>query len=350
LTTLRQRRVLGSVLIALVPVLLVALVLTPGVRGPLGRCLSTIGADGFGGDEGDVRLPLDRTKGITAGHPVFLGGVERGLRPVAWVVGVEEHAVRLRFAPGEPVEGPWRLVALQASSGLGEALTVAVPPAVADDLGGRLYARLERLLQEAVLPEIEKHLPAFFSRVDPRTDPRAREVFDAVGATVLERLQPFADEVGDVVTRDLEAHFDLLDRMGILWKVVRGDAKGLAEQLLPVAEKSVKTWWAGNRDEVLGAVGEAIVDEAPRWQAWLTGEVWDAAKEEIAGPVLEAQKERIEAEAEEAIREVLDVVVSAPGGGFRTRFAAVLRSQLLNKDEPLLLIERRDGAGPEDAR
>lgn len=339
--TRRQRRILGSVLLALLPVLLVALLLTPVVRVPLGRSLETLGLDLLASDAGDLRLVLaNPPEGLVPGHPVYQAGVDRGLWPVAWVVAVEPEAVRIRFAPGEAVGGTrWRLVALDAPTGLGDAWQLAVPPEVAADLGPKLSARLERLLSEAILPEIRARLPSFLARIDPRKDPRAREVLGAVGAAVVERVRPYVNDLGDAVARDLKDHFDLLERLGLLWGMVRGDARGLAKKLLPIAEQSAQTWWLEHRDEVLKAAGEAVMDEAPRWQGWLTKEVWAAAREELAEPLLDGKREQIEAAADDAIRVVLQAVVEAPGGGFRTRFAAVLRSRLLEKDEPLLLLE-----------
>ena len=339
--TRRQRRILGSVLLVLLPVLLVTLLLTPGVRVPLGRTLETLGVDAFASDTGDLRLELQRPPpGLVPGHPVYQAGVDRGLWPVAWVTAIEPAAVRIRFAPGERVRDTgWRLVALDAPTGLGDAWRVAVPPEVAADLESRLSVRLERLLTEAILPEVHTRLPSFLARVDPRKDPRAREVLGAVGSAVVERVRPYVRDLGDAVARDLKDHFDLLERLGLLWGMVRGDARGLARKLLPIAEASVKRWWRKHQDEVLAAAGEAVMDEAPRWQAWLTREVWAAAREELAEPLLDAKRDEIEAAADDAIRVVLHAVVEAPGGGFRTRFAAVLRSRLLEKDEPLLLLE-----------
>jgi hypothetical protein len=322
-------------------VLLIALLLTPAVRLPLGRSLETIALDAFASDAGDLRLEVvDPPPGLRPGHPVYQAGLDRGLWPVAWVVGVEADAVRIRFAPGETVGGVrWRLVALDAPSGLGDAWQVAIPPEVAAELGGRLSARLERLLAEAILPEVQRRLPSFLARVDPRKDPRAREVLGAVGTAVVERVRPYVNELGNAVARDLKDHFDLLDRLGLLWGMVRGDTRGLAKKLLPIAEASVRRWWRKHQDAVLAAAGEAVMDEAPRWQGWLLNEVWSAAREELAEPLLAAKREQIEDAADDAIQAVLDTVVTAPGGGFRTRFAAVLRSRLLEKDEPLLLLE-----------
>jgi len=337
--TRRHRRIAGSALLLLLPLLLVVLLLRPAVREPLGRSLATVGVDLFGGDEGDLRLPVKVPSGLVPGHPVYLAAEERGLRPVAYVVGVETDALRLRFAPGEAREGQWRLLALDAPSGLGDSWRMAVPPDVAADLGSRLSTRLKTLLTDAILPELQERLPAFLARVDPRRDARSREVLSAVGRSVVQRLQPYVDSLSDAVARDMEAHFDLLDRLGLLWKMLRGDARGLARKVMPVAKRSVQQWWSLHQDEVLTAAAQAVLAEAPRWTSWLENDVWNAAREELGEPVLEARRKQIEGAAEDALHEVLDAVVTAPGGGFRTRFAAMLRSRLLKKGEPLLLLE-----------
>lgn len=339
----RSRRILGSVLLTLFPAFLLALILQGAVRRPLGRTFETITSDWFAGSEGDLRLPLASTDGVTVGHPVFRAAHADGLEPVAHVTKVESGAACLRFAPGSAPGGEggsWRLVAWPAPSGLADAWEVAVPPETAAELGRKLSDRLGRVLEEVVFPDLERRLPAFLGRIDPRTDPRAREVFDTVGNEVAERLQPFLDDLAGRIARDLETHFDLLDRLGLLWTVVRGDAEGLERKLRPVAERSVATWWSENRDRVLTVVGEGVNAQAPVWQTWFGHEAWSAAREELVEPLLASHRARLEKEAEGAIRDVLDAVVDAPGGGFRTRFAAMLRSHLLEKDEPLLLLER----------
>lgn len=338
----RSRRLLGSALLILGPVLLIAILLQPSVLAPARTTVATLVADVFDPDAGTVRLPLERpARSVRPGHPIYEAGVDRGLRPVGWVVEATPDAIRMRWAPGSSVKAGarWRLLVVDAPSGLGAAWNVAVPPDVAAELGARLRPRLERLLAESVLPELRARLPSFLERVDPRKDPKAREVLSAVGAAVVARVRPYVQQLGDAVARDLKDHFDLLDRLGLLWGMVRGDSRGLARKLLPIAEASVQRWWRAHQDEVLTTAGEAVMDEAPRWQRWLTNEVWSAAREELAEPLLEARRAQIEEAADDAIRVLIDAVVEAPDVGFRTRFAAVLRSLLLDKDEPLLLLE-----------
>ena len=163
---------------------------------------------------------------------------------------------------------------------------------------------------------------------------------DAVGAEVLARLKPLAGGLADQVVGDVERRLDLLDRLGLLWKLAVGDGKGLTRKLVPVAEESVERWWEAHQGEVLTAVGDGIAARSEALEGWLLADVLPAAREEILEPALRAQGERLEREAEGAIEEVLSAVVSAPEGGFRVRFAAVLRSRLLGKDEPLLLLSR----------
>ena len=54
--------------------------------------------------------------------------------------------------------------------------------------------------------------------------------------------------------------------------------------------------------------------------------------------MLAAQRARLEAEAEALLRRAADEVALAPGGGFRPRFASVLRTHLLGRGEALLLL------------
>ena len=57
--------------------------------------------------------------------------------------------------------------------------------------------------------------------------------------------------------------------------------------------------------------------------------------------MLEAHRARLEQIAEDALGRAVDAIVLAPEGGFRVRFAAVLRTRLLDKRAPLLLLEER---------
>ncbi len=340
----RWQRVTGSGLLLAFPVALVVLLFSPGVYEPLGRTVRTLLADAFGGTETPWRYAVAGADRLEPGHPVFRADRTGALEPVAWVTGADGGAVYLRFAPGEaPAEyesQAFRLVSVGAPTGVGDSFDLAVPPDVAEELGKSISDRLERLFAETLKPELEKRLPAFLARVDPRNDPRAKEVFDIVGRAIVDRLRPLADEVTGDVVDELERHFDLLERLGLLWKVVRGDGRGLEGALRPVVERTLERWWNENSGRVIQAVGDGLAAEGPRWQEWLQTEVLQAAREELAEPILISQRVRLEREAEGAIRDVMRVVVEAPDGGFRVRFAAVLRSRLLEKDDPLLLLER----------
>ena len=85
---------------------------------------------------------------------------------------------------------------------------------------------------------------------------------------------------------------------------------------------------------------DGVADTAPTWRPWLGADVLQAALEELAEPVLATNRAQLEREAEAVMGDVLRTVVRAPEGGFRVRFAAILRSRLLEKDEPLLLLRR----------
>ncbi len=333
-------RALGIALLVALPLLFVAFLWMPSVRKPLGRALGVVTADAFGGEGGDLQLPVASTEGLRAGDPIFLATRAGSLRPVAWIAGVQADRVGVRMAPGETLDGAWRLHVLPSPTGLSDSWEVALPPEVAERIQGRLRERVRVLMQDAILPEAQRRLPSFLARVDPRTDEKARGVVDAVGKEILARLRPFGDELTKAVAQDLQKKLDLLQRLGLLWKVVQGDGDGIREDLVPVALATAERWWGENRNDVLTAVGEGIAAQGKSLQAWVLEDVLAAARDELAAPILEAQRARIEAEADRLLREVMDEVVSAPEGGFRVRFAAVLRSRLLEKDAPLLLLER----------
>lgn len=332
-------RILGRVLLVALPAVLIALLLTPAVRRPLGRALSVLGADLFASADGDRQLPVATTAGVKAGDPIFLATRAGSLRPVAWVAGVSEGQVGVRFAPGEALSGDWRLDVIASPSGFADSWQLALPVEVSERLQRRVRDRVRTLLDEAILPEARRRLPAFLERVDPRKDERAREVADAVAAEVIARLRPYGDDLTKAVARDLQKKLDLLDRLGLLWKVVQGDGEGIREDLVPVALATAERWWSENRNAVMTAVGEGVAAQASAWQAWLADDVLSAAREELAGPILDAQRSRLEQEADRLLNEVLNEVVAAPEGGLRVRFAAMVRSRLLEKDAPLLLLE-----------
>jgi len=157
------------------------------------------------------------------------------------------------------------------------------------------------------------------------------------------RLEPLADELAAHVTREVEKKFDLLDRLGLLWKMVRGDGQGLRRELVPVAKQAAARWWEVNKDRVLGAVGDGLRQQMPLVRAWVEGELLDAALDELVAPIWQAQRPRLEAEAEALLRVAASTFVESPTGGFRVRFATAIRHVLLGKRSALLLLEPAEG-------
>lgn len=333
------RRLFGSAVLAGLALLVALGFSRPDVRHRLGRVLGAMAHDAFvRGGEGDVRFALADPGGIRRGDPVFLEARATALRPVAYVTAVGTDGVRVRAAPGETLPEGRVLERLAPPYGLRDALDMAVPEPVRARLAASFDATLRGLLAEAILPEVRRRLPAFLERVDPRTDEEARQVLDAVGGEVLERLRPLGDELARQVADDVKERFDFLERVGLLWDLLRGDAEALREQVTPVALKSAADWWEANQEAVLTRVGEGIAARLPELQRWALDDVLPAARDEIASPVIEAQAGAIEAAADRLVRRVADDVVEAPEGGFRLRFRSVLRTRLLEKDEPLLLL------------
>ena len=87
------------------------------------------------------------------------------------------------------------------------------------------------------------------------------------------------------------------------------------------------------------ALGSAIQGRLAELKAWAGGELFQAARSELVEPILAAQRERLEEESEEILRSAADEFIRAPSGGFRVRFAAILRTHLLQKRTALLLLE-----------
>jgi hypothetical protein len=88
------------------------------------------------------------------------------------------------------------------------------------------------------------------------------------------------------------------------------------------------------------ALGRAFSAHGKDFKDWAGGELFEAARDELVLPVLEAQGRRLESEGETLLRAAAKEFVEAPEGGFRVRFAQMLRTQLLNKKTALLLLER----------
>ncbi len=296
----------------------------------------------------DAVLPVPSLQGIDRGLPVFvLGGAHEG-RPVAHVLDFGEGArgpwVELRFAPGEETVGPWRLRAYPPSRKLRSAFDMAVTGEAAQRFGAEVGRRMEALWSDVLLPDLKARLPGFLERIDPTQDTEARAMMKSLSRKVMAELDPLLDDLANYVTRAVRKKFDLLDRLGLLVKVVSGDSKGLSRKILPVAKAAARRWWDENEPRVLKAVGKAFGEEMPAIRAWATGELFDAAREELAEPIFHARRDRLVSEGEALLKKAADEFVRAPEGGFRVRFAAVLRSQLLSKKTALLVLERAQPA------
>jgi hypothetical protein len=208
--------------------------------------------------------------------------------------------------------------------------------------GGEVARRLELLWNDAILPEAERRFPAFVARIDPTKDTEARPLVEGLSASIMTKLAPLLDDLSNTVTAAVKRKFDLLDRLGLLFKLVRGDAKGLKKQIMPVAVAAAQQWWLQRREAVLAAIGAAIGENAGELRAWAGGELLEAARAELVEPILAAQRERLESEGEALLKHAAREFVTAPGGGLRVRFATLLRTQLLDKKRALLLLERTE--------
>ncbi len=311
----------------------VLLLSSPGVRGPLlrtGRAL--LGLPPVGAVERTF-LVAD-ARGVEPGAPVF---AEQGApaTPVGYVERVEGDRLTLRLSPGGPAP---TLTCLPPSRSWPEALALALPPAASARLATALEERLARTFREALLPAVEARLPAFLARVDPRADAATRALLAGLSETLLARLTPLLEGLTQEVSDAVDARFDLLDRLGLLWKLVRGDAAGLRRSVLPVAREVAAGWWGRHAEEVVRAVGQGLEERRDSLRAWLTGPAWEAARDELLRPTLAEARGRLAAEVEGLAREALEEVALAPGGGFRPRFASVLRTHLLGRGQALLLL------------
>jgi uncharacterized protein (DUF2267 family) len=338
----RLRILAGSVVLIGTLLTAVAVVARPAVTRPAARVARVLWSALDAEREDDLVARVPDLRGIRPGLPAFRDDDAGTTRPVAHVVRCGRDAdgawVRLRFEPGVDPIGPWKLRAYPPSRKLRAALETAVTREAAARFGAQVAARVRALWSEALLPEAKRRLPDFLARIDPTRDTEARRLVTVLAGALRTHLDPLLDGLLAHIAAAVKHKFDLLDRLGMLWKVVRGDAHGLERELAPVAKDAARTWWAQHQGDVLQAVGHALDEHAAEVQAWVGGELLDAAREELAGPVFEAQRPRIEAEAQRLLRSAADAFVNAPGGGFRVRFAAVLRTNLLDKRTALLLL------------
>lgn len=342
----RLHQLVGSAVLLTTLLGLVLLLTSPTVATPAARVAATIGSALEAERDDDLVLPVPSTAGLHAGLPVFFLGEPPESRPIAHVAaygtGTNGPWVRLRFEPGATRTGPWSLRHYPPSRKIKAAYETVVTPEAAARFGKEVVERLEALWEDAVLPEARQHLPAFLARIDPTEDTQSRLLLDAFSKTVIAELEPLLDQLASHVTSAIKAKFDVLERLGLLWKAVSGDEKGLKKEILPVAKEAARAWWEGNQREVLEALGRAFSAHADEFKAWAGTELFEAARDELILPVLEAQGERLEAEGERLLRAAAKEFVEAPEGGFRVRFAQMLRTQLLNKKTALLLLERTE--------
>ncbi|MDJ0522294.1 MAG: hypothetical protein QNJ90_09495 [Planctomycetota bacterium] len=341
---LRIRFVLGTCVLLGALGALAWLLATPAVSGPALRVASALASSIETDRPEDVILAVPALDGIQPGLPVFHLDGEEERRPVAHVHDMGSGAtgawVHLRFEPGEDPAGPWGLSVYPPSRKLSSAVKMAVTDEAARRFSRDLGDRVETIWTDLLLPDLERRLPGFLKRIDPTEDTEARAVMLALTSSAMKRLDPLLEGLAKWVTWKVNHELDTLDRLGLLVKFVRGDSKGLSRKVLPIAKAAVQFWWKENEANVLKAVGAAVEEQYPAIRKWVAGEVFDAARQELAEPIWKEHRERLEREGEALLRRAADEFVKSPEGGFRVRFAAVLRAQLLNKKTALLVLER----------
>jgi len=339
----RVKLYVGSAVLVAAIVGWIAILASPGVARPAGRVLASLGSALVEEREDDLVVHVDTLSGVARGLPAYFSDPAGDTRPIAHVVTQGSDAdgpwLRLRFEPGESSAGPWHLRVYPPDRKLGSALDLAVTPEAARRFGRDIAQRLEILWEEAILPEAEERLPTFLARIDPAGETEARTLVRGLAQSALRELDPLLDDLSAHVAVAVKGKFDLLARLGILWKVVRGDAEGLQREILPVAKNAARAWWKEHEAEVVQALGSAIQGRLAELKSWAGGELFQAARSELVQPILAAQRERLEEESEEILRSAADEFIRAPSGGFRVRFAAILRTHLLRKRTALLLLE-----------
>ena len=339
----RRKQLFGGCVLGAALVCGIGALLSPAVRSPAARVAAVLQSGLQAERSDDLVVALPTTAGLSAGLPAWAVDAAGDARPVAHVAafgsGPEGAWVRLRFEPGEDAAASWTLHAHPPDRRLGAALEMGLTAEGAKRFGAEIATRLERLWLEALLPEAEQRWPAFLARIDPSEDTEARALLQGLSKSALTRLDPLLDDLATHVTSAIKEKFDMLDRVGLLWKVVKGDANGLQREVLPVAKTATQAWWTANEERVLSALGAALHEHRDDLQQWIGGELFEAARGELVEPILAAQRTRLEREGEAILRMAADAFVKAPAGGFRVRFASLLRTQLLRKDTALLLLE-----------
>lgn len=334
----------GSLLLVGSVLTLLLALTSPGFADPAGR----IGRTAWSGLEparpDDLLVEVETLEGVHVGSPVFRLETGHETTPVAHVVSLSTaadgtHHLRVRFAIDHVLPGEWQIRVFPPRKGLQDAYRLAVPPSAARAVGAVMVRRLRALWATVLEPTLKEQLPAFLARIDPRQATASKVLLNGFGDDALRRLRPLMNDLLDTITHSLEKRFDLWDRMGVLWKFVRGDGKGLKRKVQPVAEKAAQTWWAAHQDEVLAALGETFRSQMPALRRWLETEVLAAAREELLEPVLARHRAEIEREGKTLMRLAMREIIESDEGGFRVRFAAMLRMTLLGKRRALLLLE-----------
>ena len=343
----RARTRLGSILMLAILGGLLFLFTRPAVREPAARVAQVIGSGLRGPGDGDPRIPVTTVDRAKIGDPVYLvdaGGDARAVAHVLEIRSEPEPAFILRFEPGEEALAELGsehlgVTVLPASTRLGDALETAIPKDVSLHLQEVLLARAKQLWESALRPELERRLPDFLARIDPAEDEESRLLLEAVGGSIMGELDPLLDDLGDEIASSLEDRLDFLDRMGLLWKFVRGDADGIRGEVMPIASQRAEAWFDEHKDDLVAALLRGIDEQSEDLHTWFTGKVLDAARDELIDPLWLSQQDRLEQEGEAVLRLVTREVIQAPSGGFRLRFSQVLRATLLGKKSPLLLLE-----------
>ncbi len=342
---------IGSGILVGAMLALVLVLSSPSVARPAGRITDELLSGVTDERDNDLLITVETIKGVQVGAPLFFIEPDGEARPIAHVAAITDAAscgLRVRFAPGEDPSGPWRVRVYPPKRGLMDAYQTAVPPETARLVGRELVQTLERLWENELYPEVERNLPAFFDRIDPTRETESNKLVKEMGSSIMTQLDPLLDELASTVARAVDKHFDFLDRVGLLWKVVRGDERGIKRQVLPVAKQSATAWWNANQARVMKAIAQGLKTHVPAVSEWVKTELFDAAKDELLEPVFERKKGIIEDEGEALLRMALEEIVRSPSGGLRVRFAAMLRATLLNKKTSLLLIERPRAAPDSD--
>lgn len=336
---------LGSLIVVGATLTLLLMLLSPALAEPISRIQRVVvsGLDAERGD--DVVLAVETLKGVDVGAPVYFLETGHETVPVGHVVGTSTaddgtHSIRFRYAPDQAVSGDLSMRVFPPRRGLRGSYELAVSPEAARAVGGMLLERLDTLWREEIEPSLAERIPKFLARIDPRESTQAGELMETLGDDAMVRLKPLLNGLVDAVSRALDRKMDLLDRMGVLWKFVRGDRKGLKKKFQPVAEKAAQDWWRENQKAVLGALGDTFKEKLPEIRTWLNDELLPAAREELIDPLLALHRERLEDEGEKLMKFAMREVIRSNGGGFRVRFASMLRMTLLGKKQALILLER----------